>query len=96
MAALVVIGSDNSKDKTAMAVTFAGTITYLYYLGRSGSVHRVVKDKNVWGDSKPVGNAQDCDASSDLAVTTANNVNHLFYQPKDAAAYAFAHFVDSL
>lgn len=93
---LPVNNSDNSKGKTTIAVTVAGTSTYLYYLGKGNVIYRIVKDKDGWGTSKIVQGVQKCDENSDLTVTTANNVNHLFYQPKDAATYEFAHCVDTL
>ena len=39
---------------------------------------------------------QKCDAASDLTVTTANGVNHLFYQAETAETYEFSHFRDHL
>ena len=96
MAATPVNNSDNSKNKTTIAVTVAGNSTYLYYLGKANVIHRVVKDKNGWGNSNIVQDAQKCEESSDLAVTTANNVNHLFYLPNNSATYDFFHYVDTL
>ena len=88
--------SNNSKDKTALAVTLAGTAVYLYYLGKGNVVYRVVKEGGTWGSSQAVEGVQKCSEASDLAVTTANNVNHLFYLPANTSQYEFVHFVDSL
>ena len=96
MAALPINNSNNSKDKTTIAITVASTSIYLYYLGKGNVIYRVVKDENGWGASNTVQGVQKCNEDSDLAVTTANNVNHLFFQPADAATYEFAHFVDTL
>lgn len=95
---LPINNSNNTKEKTCFSITLAGANVYLYYLGKGNVIYRVVKDvtKGSWGPSLPVDGAQKCETASDLTVVTANNVNHLFYQPKDAGKFEFAHFADTL
>lgn len=86
---------------TPIGVTFHNGKVYLYYVDRSNHLHRVIKNGKVWGSPTRVENAPTVAQDSQVAVTTSNNINHIFYVEKEEyykhpTTPKITHFRDSI
>ncbi|MCJ1344691.1 hypothetical protein MMC31_002894 [Peltigera leucophlebia] len=93
---LHIKNSDDARVGTPLAVTYVNNQVYLYYIDNLFQPRKVVKVNDEWGSTSGFDNAGEVDDSSQLAVATSNQVNHLFFLEKGATTQGFAHVRDPI
>ncbi|KAF5654493.1 hypothetical protein FHETE_11296 [Fusarium heterosporum] len=77
---LKINNTDNSLSPAMFGVTFAVDTAYVYYVDNQSNLVRITKKGNTWGSSAQVQGWQVAKGSQ-ITVTTANGLNHIFFVP---------------
>lgn len=88
--------SSNALKGTTLAVTYANKKAYLYYTDDAYNIQRIIKCDDKWGSSEVLDDADRVGQTSQLAVVTSNNINHLFYEATGGADNSFTHYSDPI
>jgi hypothetical protein len=64
-------------------VTYGEGAAYLYYTDAYFNIYRVVKKQGNWGAHRSMFNEKP-DVLSQMTASTANGVNHIFFQTKNS------------
>ncbi|THC91740.1 hypothetical protein EYZ11_008791 [Aspergillus tanneri] len=92
--AIPISNTGDARIGTTIAATYVNGKAYVYYTDTTLNVRRVVDNDGQWTPSKI--DSDPVDETSQLAATTANGHNHLFYLASTDSGDKFTHHLDPL
>ncbi|KAL8372580.1 hypothetical protein RB595_002089 [Gaeumannomyces hyphopodioides] len=91
-----IANTNDAKESTTIGLSFFDNKVYLYYTDSKDNLRRIVKVDGKWQKPDYIEGSPKANATTQVSVSTANRLNHVFYVSREDKPGSFTHLKDKV